>query len=186
MGPRSPFSSSRRSSIRIWIITALLQYLYIGDYTSILGKDGEKNDLNISTLQLHARVFALADKYAVQGLCDLVMAKYYSRLKDDFNTIEFLESIPDVYHSTPPEIDTLRVLAIHFARKHLEKSLQDRANKRIYDHITSEVPTFTKRLLDSYIASPIEADCVNCGPIKPMQALQVRCRKCGRGSGFHV
>lgn len=154
------------------IVDKLLQYLYTGDYTSILGKNGENVD--ISALQLHARVFALADKYDVQGLCELVMAKYYSRLEDDFNAVEFLESIPDVYHLTPPEIGTQRTLAIHFARKFLEKTLHDTAYKKIYHDITLQVPTFTKYLLDSYIASPILADCVNCGSAKPMQALQAR------------
>ncbi|KAL4863269.1 hypothetical protein BDV12DRAFT_206664 [Aspergillus spectabilis] len=102
----------------------------------------------MSALQLHARVFALADKYDVK----------------DFNVVEFLESIPDVYHLTAPQDQTLR--------------------DSIYDEITREVPTFTKDLLDSYIASPILADCHNCGPTMAMQALQVRCRKCSRGRAY--
>jgi hypothetical protein len=160
------------------VVDKLLQYLYTGDYTSIPNKDCE--NLDISASQLHARVFALADKYDVQGLCDLATAKYRSRLESDFDVVELLESIPDVY-STPCEVHALRALVTIYARNGLEKALHDSSYTKIYDQITSQVPTFTKDLLDSYIASPILADCQNCGPTRPMQVLQAKCRKCGRG-----
>jgi hypothetical protein len=154
-----------------FIVDKLVQYFYAGDYTSILEKEG--GNLDISTLQLHARVFALADKY-------------YCRLKESFNAAEFLKSSPDVYHLTPLKLSTLRTIATCYARNHLEKALHDSSYTEIYDNITSQVPSFTKDLLDSYIASPILADCVNCGFAKPMQVLQARCRKCSRGKGFPV
>ncbi|PKX93485.1 uncharacterized protein P174DRAFT_490669, partial [Aspergillus novofumigatus IBT 16806] len=110
----------------------------------------------MSTLQLHARVFALADKHDVKGLCGLSAEKYFSRLEKDFNVVEFLKSILDVHHLTSPPIQTLR-------------------------DITSEVSSLMKDLPESYIACPILADCHHCGPTMAMQALQVRCWKCSRG-----
>jgi hypothetical protein len=165
------------------IVDKLLQYFYTGDYIEMSEEDDSAHS-DMSALQLHARVFALADKYDVKDLCVLSAEKYSSRLEKDFNVVDFLESIPDVYHLTAPQVRTLRDFVLHFARKNLETALHHSSHSKVYDDITSEVPTFTKDLLDSYVASPILADCYNCGPTMAMQALQVRCRKCSRGRGY--
>jgi hypothetical protein len=166
------------------IVDKLLQYFYTGDYTRLSEEDDSAYS-HTSALQLHARVFALADKYDVKDLCVLSAEKYSSSLEKDFNVVEFLESIPDVYHLTAPQVQTLRNLVLHFARKNLANALHHSSHSKIYDDITCEVPTFTKDLLDSYIASPILADCQNCGPTMAMQALQIRCQKCSRGRAYH-
>lgn len=158
-----------------------MQFLYTGDYASISEKDREHVDL--SPLKFHARVFALADKYDVKFLCDLAANKYYFRLRDNFDYVEFLDSIPDVYQLTPPQ-SRMRMLAVRFSRERIEYALRDSSSLETFDKITLQVPPFTKDLLDSYIACPILADCENCGPVRPMQALQARCWKCGRGKGL--
>jgi hypothetical protein len=126
------------------------------------------------------QVFTLADKYIVKDLCKLAVDKYLKRLLSNFNIVEFLESIPDVYLLTAPQI-TLRDGVVHFSRKNLKKALLDRNNTKTYDKITAEVPTFTKDLLNSYVVAPLLADCTNCGDHKPMRALQVQCKKCNQG-----
>ncbi|PKX97833.1 uncharacterized protein P174DRAFT_502313 [Aspergillus novofumigatus IBT 16806] len=136
------------------IIDKLLQYFYTGDYTRLSEEDDSAYS-HMSALQLHARLFAMADKYNMKDLCALSAEKYSSRLEKDFNIIEFLESSPDVYHLTAPQVQTLRNLVLHFARKNLENALHHSLHSKIYDDITCEVPTFTKDLLNSYIASPI-------------------------------
>ncbi|EED11743.1 conserved hypothetical protein [Talaromyces stipitatus ATCC 10500] len=156
------------------IVDRFVQFLYTGDYT-ISEKDHEGVDL--SPMQYHARVFALADKYDVKTLCDLAANKYYDRLKNDFDYVEFLDSIPDVYQRTLPQ-SRLRILAVRFSRERIEDALRDNSNLEKYDNIASQVPAFTKDLLDSYITCPILADCEKCGPDQPMRALQARCRKC--------
>jgi hypothetical protein len=165
------------------IVEKLVQYFYVGDYTGLSEED--KNAYpEMSELQLHARVFALADKYDVQSLCDLSAEKYSSRLQDHVDVVEFLHSVPDVYNLTPPPVERLRILFLFSARKRLENALQDSSHSQIYDSITSQVPAFTKDLLKSYITSPVRADCGECGPNSPMLVLQVKCRKCGQQKGY--
>ncbi|KAK6810547.1 hypothetical protein RU639_013718 [Aspergillus parasiticus] len=78
------------------IVEKALEYFYVGDYTG-LSQDDDSACPEMSALQLHARVFALADKYDVQSLCDLSVEKYSSKLQDHFDVVEFLYSVPDVY-----------------------------------------------------------------------------------------
>ncbi|PIG69589.1 hypothetical protein AARAC_002700, partial [Aspergillus arachidicola] len=78
------------------IVKKLLEYFYVGGYTG-LSQDNNSACPEISALQLYTRVFALADKYDIQSLCDLSVEKYSSKLQDHFDVVEFLYSVPDVY-----------------------------------------------------------------------------------------
>lgn len=100
------------------VVAKLVQYSYTGEYTTPLPED--QDFLDTTALQLQARIIALSDKYDVKGPGHLAAEKYHSKLDNDFNLVEFLESIPDVYESTPHE----------FERRGIQRSIMHERDSR--------------------------------------------------------
>lgn len=135
----------------------------------------------ISLLQLHARMFALGDRYDIPGLRDVAVKKYFSRSTVSWLPLEFLESIYDVYGRTPASVLQLRNAAGVLARKNLPRMLDDDAVATVYEKVLTEVPEFTKDLLGIFVKAPVYGDCITCGANQAMEVLQVRCIGCGKG-----
>jgi len=168
------------------VVKKMLDYLYTGDYSELI--DGSPTDvssnvslLSISALQLHAKLFALGDKYCIPKLCDAAVGKYSNRIVRHFDLLEYLDSIPDIFFSPLNQNEGLKELAVRLSRDNLGFHLQNTSVRAKYDSIAAQVPEFVKKVLDTYFDAPLLGDCENCGCGRPMSALQVRCRKCGRG-----
>ncbi|PIG84610.1 hypothetical protein AARAC_010919 [Aspergillus arachidicola] len=172
------------------VVKRMLDYLYTGDYSDFAGgssTDAPANEplSSMSSLQLHAQLFTIGDKYCIPELCDAAAEKYSSRLIKDFDPIEYLDSIPDVFCPPLNHNKGLKELVVRFSRVNLRFHLQDASIRAKYDAIAAETPDFVKELLDAYLEAPLLEDCENCGCARPMSALQVRCQKCGRGKGAY-
>ena len=77
----------------------MVHFFYNLDY------DGHPPDgTDMSPLQLHARMFALADHYDVLSLSTITVEKYSSRSAVSCMPIEFLASVQDIYETTPVRI----------------------------------------------------------------------------------
>lgn len=158
----------------------MVRFFYDMDYD-----DNLPEETDMSLLQLHARMFALADVYDIPGLRAIAQEKYSSRCAV-WRPREFLESIHDVYERTPTTIRQLRDAACIAIRKNLPKMLEDEGIAGFYEEILTEIPEFTKDLLRSYVRAHFYGDCNSCGSNQPMEALQARCKKCWKGnSGFY-
>ena len=158
----------------------MVTFFYNADYDDEL-PDGTE----FSRLQLHIRMFALADKYDIPDLSIVAAKKYSSGCDTSWNPSEFLTSIRDVYETTPPSSRTLRNLACIAIRMHLPQMLDDESIGGMYEETLTESPEFAKDLLRSYVHNPLYGSCATCGSSQPMEVLQARCRKCGKGnSGF--
>lgn len=158
----------------------MVAFFYNLDYDNDLPEEAD-----MSLLQLHVRMFALADQYDIPGLSVLAADKYSSRCVVTWRPMEVLTSIPDVYGTTPLYIRQLRDTACTAIREHLPRMLQDKDVEETYEMILAEIPEFTKDLLRSYVSNPLYGDCQWCGSCQPMEALQGRCKKCKKGnSGF--
>ena len=141
----------------------------------------------LSLLQLHARMFALGDRYDIPGLRDMAVKKYSSRCAVSQDPLELLGSVCDVYRRTPGSIRQLRNATCILIRKKLPKMLEDEAAMTVYEMVLSEIPEFTKDLLGIFVKAPLCGDCSTCGSNQAFEALQVRCKRCGKGSSsFHL
>lgn len=172
------------------VVRKMLDYLYTGDYSERLEElptDGsaEAPPLPLSPLQLHAKVFALGDKYCVTDLCDASAAKYLKRIEDQFDPLEFLDSIPDVFYSPFNYDGALRELVLRFSRDNLEALRRNTNVRAKYDSVAAQAPEFVKEMLDTYLDAPLLGYCENCGCRRPMLPLQARCGKCHRGKGIN-
>ncbi|KAJ5813613.1 uncharacterized protein N7503_000363 [Penicillium pulvis] len=154
------------------VVKKMLEYLYQGDYSEELSEslsnDGNLSDESLKTpvsamsaLQLHARLFALGDKFIIPQLCATAVAKYRDRIRKQFNALEYLDSMPDVFFSILSHNDKLQSTAVQFASTQLESALEDEPVRTKYDSIAIQVPQFVKKTLDFYFdESP---QCHDCG-----------------------
>lgn len=156
----------------LFAVNKMIDYFYSGDYD--VAATSEIQEQNISALRIHARMFALADKYAVDALLSLSAAKYSDRLRDS-EILEFLGSIPDVYTLTPSLVRELRDEAIKYTRINLPQYLGNTSVRQSYKGIAITTPEFVKKLLDSYIETPMIGKCWNCGCYQALQAVQSCC-----------
>ena len=165
----------------------MVAFFYTLSYDDDIPKETEKETKPyVSPLQLHARMFALGDQYDIQGLKETAVKKYVSRCAVTWIPKEFLESISDIYGRTHASLRQLRDAACVVARKNLPMMLDDKSVATTYENILTEVPDFTKDLLGIYVKAPLYSHCSTCSSNQAMEALQVRCLKCGKGNSTVV
>ncbi|CEJ55684.1 hypothetical protein PMG11_01929 [Penicillium brasilianum] len=160
----------------------LVSFFYTENYSDKVQAPETDPPFLCSALQLHARVFVLADKYVVNSLLALCVEKYQRRLQSLSDPIEFIESIPEVYALPLTSTKTLKEVAARFARINISNYLREETVQIAYNSVAQSVPEFVKDLLDLYIQAPLLGNCENCGQHVEMLALQGRCRRCRRGT----
>lgn len=158
------------------LLDKLVQFLYNMDYEDVLPADTDD-----SLLKLHAKMFALADRFDIPDLLLVAASKYSVRCLTSWEPIEFLASIRDVYKGTPPSLSSLRRAAYTAIRKNLPAMLDDETVLKRYDQTVTENPDFAQDLLRSYVTDPIFMRCYTCSSHQRMEILQVRCKQCRRG-----
>ncbi|KAK2777408.1 BTB/POZ domain-containing protein, partial [Colletotrichum kahawae] len=115
---RSPFKESSDGSIHLpddepCVVDMMMQYFYLLDYRRSLYTDSllQSPELepskaeSITCLLLHAKVYSIAEKYAVDGLKDLAVAKFKDAAAQAWEPNDFLCAATEAYTST---IDTDR------------------------------------------------------------------------------
>jgi hypothetical protein len=153
-----------------------VQFFYSMDYDEVIPVDAD-----VSVLQLHARMFSLADKFEIPDLLSVAANKYSVRCLSSWEPSEFLSSIRDVYDGTPPSITLLRKIAYTAIRRNLPTMLNDGTISKQYDQTVADLPGFAKDLLQSYITDPVFWRCYTCRSHQCMEVLQVRCKRCKKG-----
>lgn len=125
----------------------MVEFFYSLDYDEV--EDTEKN--GVSPLQLHARMFAIGDRFDIPDLRVVAVQKYLNRCSLSWDDLEFLGSIREIYTSTPDSIPQLRNAAVSVAWKKA-RSMQDTEGvRKVYEEVTKEVPEFTRHLLSEYV-----------------------------------
>jgi hypothetical protein len=160
------------------LLEKLVQFFYSLDYSDVVPVD-----TGISPLQLHAKMFGLADEYDIPGLLHVAASKYSARCVDSWEPLEFLTSIPNVYDATPANVSLLRHTACMAIRKKLiSDMLGEKAVAERYKQTVSENPEFATDLLQTYIESPLYLHCSNCDSHQPIEVVRgwaSRCKSCG-------
>ncbi|AEO59864.1 hypothetical protein MYCTH_2020741, partial [Thermothelomyces thermophilus ATCC 42464] len=98
------------------MVRRMVEYFYTGNYkdcgepTQDPSKETPEcsDEEGLTALCIHARVFALAEMYQVDGLQSLAVTKYGKALARSTNIQDLLDSIPDVYQLTPCTVRALR------------------------------------------------------------------------------
>ena len=160
-------------------IKLMLNFFYTADY------DVDTEDCKVAHLKLHAQMYSLADKYCIDSLMELAKDKYVEELRKNPTVDDYLSSIPEVY--VPPATNkALRSYAVAFGRKVLYKALKKDNTETQLRQVICEIPEFGYDILEAFIISPILGNCQNCGSTQVADALQTRCRRCGRGGTSNI
>jgi hypothetical protein len=158
------------------LLEKLVQFFYTLDYSDAVPVDTE-----ISPLQLHAKMFGLADEYDIPGLLRVAASKYSARCLGSWEPLTFLTSIPDVYDDAPTQALQLRHTACTAIRKELPQMLNDKAVAERYKKTVAENPEFATDLLQTYIDGPLYLHCSNCDSHQHIQVVRgwvSRCKRC--------
>ena len=159
----------------------MVDFFYSMDYDDSIPEDTKAEPPpHISPLQLHAQMFALGDRYDISGLRDVAVKKYSSRCAIS-EPLEIIGSVYDIYERTPTSIRQLRNLACIRMRDHLPKMLDEEGVRTVYQRVLIEVPEFSRDLLDLYVKAPLYGNCSTCCSHQAFEALQARCKLCGKG-----
>ncbi|PQE08187.1 BTB POZ fold protein [Rutstroemia sp. NJR-2017a BBW] len=156
-------------------VEIMLKYFYTGIYDETI-IEGEELRLQLRTQVL---TYNLADKYDVPTLMELTEKKFKSTLSVGPTLEEFLSVISDIY-TVPKSTNTLRVIAVEYARTKFRSMMQS-ADLEILRITIQDVPDFAFDVLQLFINAPLRGHCVSCGPNQSTQALQARCVNCRRG-----
>jgi len=102
-------------------LAAVLAYLYFGAYPSRQpGNDPEGTsflDEKIEEFQYHAMVYALAEKWAIEPLKNLALAKFTDVGAAAHKETGFLDIVEQVYMSTP-EKSKIRLVAASLVKRY--------------------------------------------------------------------
>lgn len=61
------------------------------------------------------------------------------------------------------------------------KILNNKTFDTIYKKVLIKVSKFTRDILELYVEELLHGDCSTCGSNQAFEALQVRCKRCGKG-----
>lgn len=175
-------------------VQRMVDYLYTGNYDKDkhyhedeCGEEPDNDDESedaAASLSVHARMFALADMYDLEGLQKLAAAKYGSVMATKASLQDLLASVPDVYQLTPSFVRDLRDRVVTAVRVKLGTKLGDNEEEtdslmEAYDDIADASPEFLKDLLRSYIRVPLLGKCYNCNLKDYVKDWEQHCLVCG-------
>lgn len=159
----------------------MVEYLYTGHY-KVQPRDSEDKCDAASPPTFHARMFALADKYLIDGLQNLSAAEFKKAVRCEESTCSLLRSINEIYSLECESSQTLRDIIVQSIRARTLPPLKSDVAEAL-DEITNQVPNFTKDIFISLLRQPMLGYCDHCGRDKlvPLVSLQCRCKSCGKG-----
>ena len=130
-GPRLKKSSKKKKRASLFFDQVDLSAT---DSKSTALPDSPLGDFGDTEFSIHAKVYALADKYGIHDLKDLAQAKFAEAASRDWNSSSFPHAIQTVYLSTPESNQGLRDIVVNTISQH--KELLEKA----------EVETFVKEI----------------------------------------
>ena len=117
----------------------MIHCLYYGTYANF---DAAVDDEWKSAHQLHAAMYALADRWDLAVLKDVALANFSHYGSTPQYLLEFLESIPLVYSSTPDSNRCLRDVTVQKVTRAPHLFLREDI-KESFQQAVAEVPDFS-------------------------------------------
>lgn len=149
------------------MVQRLVDYWHEGAYDVTAPGLDDNHQVAAVILSAHATMFALGDKYQVDGLMKLAANNYQAALQKNPNARAFLHSLDEVYKSTPDHVRGLRQIAVCFAKDHLAASLVSPETKKMYNEVAERMPEFIKDLADSYLEQSRRRNWSDCSGAEP-------------------
>ena len=162
------------------VIERMVEYMYRSTCDSDDAGEGAEKEAS-SELRLHAELYAAADKYGLPSLADYAKSRYIATVHESSSPYDFLESIDAIYTLTPESDRGLRDVAVARTRLHGIHDFPEEKAQALMRKICLQVPEYAFDIVDSFMQKPILGRCRDCGPDQRLEALQLRCLRCGKG-----
>ena len=158
----------------------MIEYLYKSRYESVDFGEGTEKEAP-SELRLHAELYAVADKYGLPPLADFAKSRFIATVRDSWDPYDFLQSIDAIYTLTPESNRGLRDVAVAQTRSLGRKYFSEGQAHALMKRVCIQIPEYAYELVDSFMQKPMLGRCYSCGPNQKVEALQLRCLRCGKG-----
>ena len=164
------------------IVKLMVEYFYHFDY--LRGTDSELVQVSASDLQSppqlpsqvylieHAKVFAIAVKYQIEGLRELAVSKFHTAATGLWKHDDFAHSVHIVFNSTAEEVTQLLVIASDILHQHFDV-LKEKAE---IEAVVCNIPRLAYALLKRSRAGG-KTENVKTG--KQSQYTEGTCSDCG-------
>ncbi|KAK5129241.1 hypothetical protein LTR08_003726 [Meristemomyces frigidus] len=118
-------------------IEAMIQYMYTFSYNE------DPIDSSCCPIIFNTRVYAIADKYNLPGLCMLATQKFENRVRSEWQTPEFAHVIREIYEDGAAEAlvePVLRIASLH------AKDIYTNEFGRFFRAAVQDLPEFSSAL----------------------------------------
>ncbi|KAF2091241.1 POZ domain-containing protein [Saccharata proteae CBS 121410] len=137
-----------------YIVNALVDYMYKGDYAA--SQHNAKACLDFCSInriyrciRFHIEMYCLGNLYVIPGLQDEARRRFAATLEKMAGnkvSVDFLSTVKAVYETTPEQDRGLRSLVIKFARDQYEELLRNAMIKQAFTALQHAVPDFAADL----------------------------------------
>ena len=130
-------------------LESLVDYFYKLEFNSIVKEDSE-----MSSPQLCARMFGLGDRFDIFELRETAVRKYktaFINAMDNKVPSQAIKSVRDVYEASHSSVSDLRTATCALVREHLATFMDIKDCEMQFKAIQDDVPDFTKDLLALYV-----------------------------------
>lgn len=130
-----------------FVVQAMLHYMYKSNYDD----DSGNNPGRCTPLEFNVQVYALADKYQVEGLKGLAVKKFEKLCKDSWTPQDFTSALRVMYGGLfPPHDTTMRKLAIDQATSHMGELLKTAEFTKMLEEVAPLGSDITKKYYDDH------------------------------------
>ena len=127
------------------LVERMIEALYSSTYDSTVS-DAEQATYGCHGFELHAAMYAIADKYGLAELKHLAQHRYRAlQLPTHEAKIAFLKSIARIYSTTPAHDQSLRKIALHWVKQKPFVGVDEEVKEFLRD-VLEEVPDFNWEL----------------------------------------
>ncbi|MCJ1279303.1 hypothetical protein MMC21_007127 [Puttea exsequens] len=139
------------------LVERMIEALYSSTYDSTVS-DAEQATYGCHGFELHAAMYAIADKYGLAELKHLAQHRYRAlQLPTHEAKIAFLKSIARIYSTTPAHDQSLRKIALHWVKQKPFVGVDEEVKEFLRD-VLEEVPDFNWELHLSWMGDRVEIE----------------------------
>lgn len=153
-------------------VDLMFQTMYSGRYQIKAGAEAPETEPDGRHLDLHAKAYALGEKYEISLLKDVARAQFEEDIEQGWDEDAFRAASHTVYTTTPAGDTGLRELVVQVLNWRAQQSTISEAMREFI----RECPDLSFSLWENAVSSSPGPPCETCNTVELRQ-----CHNCGRG-----
>ena len=129
-----------------------MEAFYTGQYREDV-EEKEFSEKSVSKIQLHVRMYLLADKYQCEGVAEYAFNRFLVAIGKTCQFADFFAAIPEIFEDHPA-LNELQEMAVETAKKIMSTNSAREERYRFYKAAVEKTPNFGRHLLDVFVKAP--------------------------------